>query len=370
MRMARKESLSLFAALFAATALPVFTQSTAPFDKLAARAEEARKSNRPDAAQAYIAALRANPSWKEGWWALGAIHYGADRYAECRDAYAKLAAVDPKSGPAWTMLGLCEFRTRQFAESLEHLRTGQRHGVDLSIDLTAKYHLLQLLARDKQFEAALNVAVELAHSGKEVPAWVVATGAAALWRPLLADEFPAEDRELFFLAGRAFWDAAVRNAVAAKASFTNLLAKYPETAGVHYLYGGYALLEAQGQAIQEFEKELQISPDHVGALTALAAEFLRQGDSAKALPPARRAAELFPDSFAARTLLGRVLAASGDPAAALKELEKSRELAPNEPQTRIALASVYASLGRKEDASRERREFVRLNSANKKPGEQ
>ncbi len=44
----------------------------------------------------------------------------------------------------------------------------------------------------------------------------------------------------------------------------------------------------------------------------------------------------------------------------IQELEEARKLAPGSPQVRIALATAYAKAGRKEDAARERREFLRL----------
>jgi len=44
----------------------------------------------------------------------------------------------------------------------------------------------------------------------------------------------------------------------------------------------------------------------------------------------------------------------------VKELEEARKLAPNSPQVRIALATAYGKVGRKEDAARERQEFLKL----------
>src|SRR5258707_15531317 len=87
-------------------------QATPPassaFQQAAAQAEAARKNNSPEAAALFARALKMNAVWKEGWWSLGTIHYQQDHYAECRDAFTKLSKLDPKSGPAWTMVGLCE----------------------------------------------------------------------------------------------------------------------------------------------------------------------------------------------------------------------------------------------------------------------
>jgi tetratricopeptide (TPR) repeat protein len=345
--------------------------SSQAFSTLAAQADAARRANAPEAAVLYERALAIRPSWKEGWWTLGSLHYEHDRYPQCRDAFQRLTAVDPKSGPAFTMLGLCEFGAKQYDASLAALRRGQQLGVaSPALNEVARYHLAMLLTRAGDFENALGILLELEQAGKEKPAYVILSGLAGLWKPMLPEDLPPDERELVLLAGRAFCDAAVRNVPAAKKSFEILLAKYPSTPGVHYLYGSFALVEDQDHALAAFEDELKISPNHVGALSAIAAEYLRREDPAKGIPYARKCVELLPDGLACHAILGRLLADNGDLQGGAKELETAQKLGPNDPQPRIALASIYAKLGRQEDAARERREFLRIKSQNKAPGEQ
>ena len=77
-----------------------------------------------------------------------------------------------------------------------------------------------------------------------------------------------------------------------------------------------------------------------------------------------------PDSYVAHSVLGRLLVETGELQPGIQELERAENLAPESPQPRIALASAYAKAGRKEDAARERREFLRLKTLYKAPGEQ
>jgi Flp pilus assembly protein TadD len=327
-------------------------------------------STRPASAAKIQQGLKANPSWQEGWWELGTLDYQQDRYAECRDAFKQLGKLAPKSGAAWTMLGLCEFGAKQFDAALIHLRQGQdlRVGND-AIDTVAKFHLAQLYTHVGNFEMALSILADLAQHKEESSSYIMASGIAALWKPIFPEELQKEDRELVYLAGKAFWDAGARKAVDAQRGFETLAGKYPESPGVHYLYGSFELANNPDHALLEFERELAISPRHLGALSAIAMEYLRRGDSAKGLPYARKCEEFYPDALACHVILGRTLADSGDLQEGARELESAKQLDPADPQARIALASVYAKLGREDDAARERREFLRLKEKSKRPGD-
>lgn len=362
------------AALWALLLLPQAAPPATPpetFAKAAAAAEAARAARSPQAAGLYARALRLNPAWKEGWWALGSMQYGKDNYAECRDSFRRLVKLDGKNGAAVTMLGLCEFRTKDYEDSLAHLKQGQRIGAgNEQMETVAQFHIAKLLAHASDFEASLSVLSVLAQTGKDGPQYLMAAGTAGLWRAQFPEEVAPEDRELVLLAGRAFWEVSRRHVPEAKEAFAVLLSKYPRTPGVHYLHGSFLLVEDPDKAIAAFSEELVVSPAHPGALTALAAEYLRRGDAAKALPYARKALDVLPGAVASHALLGRSLVETGDLAAGVKELEKAKELGPQEPQVRIGLASAYAKLGRTEDAARERQEFLRLKALTKRPEEQ
>ena len=346
-------------------ASPVATQ----FTQLATKAEAARQQGSADALVLYARALKLKPDWKDGWWALGTLHYAKSQYEEGAAAFEKLASLD-HSAPAHAMLGLCQSNLTKYDAAIENLAKAQKLNVmNESIGQASMYTLAKLWTKRGNFEGALGILYEFAQLGKESPAFILLSGTAGLWKPMFPEEVPAADRDLVFLAGKAFWESARRNVPVARASFEDLAARYPTTPGVHYLYGSFEMLDKPQRAVTLFEEELKISPDHIGAQTALGAEYLRLGDAAKALPYARRAVELAPSSYATHTLLGRVLVETGEFDAALKELEVARQIEPEDPQPRIALASLYTKLGRKDDAARERREFLRIQAANKKPGE-
>ncbi len=77
------------------------------------------------------------------------MQYDADRFADAIPALEKVVQLDPAQGPAWNFLGLCEFETRDYANSLQHLKKGQELGTgeDPEIARVSKYHLALLLNR-------------------------------------------------------------------------------------------------------------------------------------------------------------------------------------------------------------------------------
>src|SRR5215813_4948948 len=86
-------------------------QSNAAFDQAVKLGDEARQADQlREALDHYATALKIRPNWKEGWWNTGAILYEEDRYPEARDAFRNLVSLDADNGPAWGMLGLCEFQ--------------------------------------------------------------------------------------------------------------------------------------------------------------------------------------------------------------------------------------------------------------------
>ena len=115
------------------------------------------------------------------------------------------------------------------------------------------------------------------------------------------------------------------------------------------------------KALEEWNAELAISPEHPQALVSIAAEYLKRGEYQTALPYAERAVEASPNYFAAHAILGQVLAEGDlDVPRGTHELETAVRLAPWQPQVHFALGTAYAKAGRKTDAAKEREEFLRL----------
>jgi len=344
--------------------------SPAAFDALRRQAEEARAAGRVDEAVAlYKRAVALQPSWTEGDWYLGTIYYDRDRHAECRDAFTRVVQRQPENGAAWAFRGLCEFRLKQYRAALDHLNRARQAGVgdDPVFDAIVAYHRAILFARFGQFERAFDVDVNLVRGGNTMPAMLDAIGIAMLRLPLLPDEVPPEQRDLVRLTGRAGAYAIERMAEEARKAYEELLTRYPDTPGVHFLYGNFLFTqERPDAALEQFRMEIARSPNHVPARLQLALELVKRGDLDAAKPYATQAVRLAPRNFVARRVLGQIKLQGGDAAGAIAELEAARSLEPSSPSVRFHLARAYQRAGRMVDAKRERAEFTRLEAIQQK----
>src|SRR5690349_13146486 len=82
-------------------------QPAPPVERTKKQAEAARAAKRLDESiQLYKRALAMQPSWDEGWWALGTLYYELDRFDEARPVFKRLTVIKPDVGVPWAMLGL------------------------------------------------------------------------------------------------------------------------------------------------------------------------------------------------------------------------------------------------------------------------
>lgn len=338
---------------------------TQSFERLSKMAHQAYDADHDDeAARLYAEAVKLQPKWTEGWWALGTIHYQHDRYAQCRDALTHMVALDASAAPGWALLGLCEFQTKQYDLSLEHLKKAHmlvspREPGGQLLDM-ANYHLAMLLTRQGAFEVAQEVFVRVALRVRNDSEMMFASGVASLRMPLFPSEVPASQRGVVGMAGKAFWDLANQPPEQAESDFKALLAAYPNFPNVHYFYGTFLGARHPELSAAEFLAELRVDPDNVPARVQLALRYIVESKPAEAGKYAREAVALSPDSVGAQLALGEALRASGDDQHALAAYLAAERLDPVSPKIRLYLANAYRALGRIDDVRREQAEYGRL----------
>lgn len=339
-------------------------QAPAPqqFSQLAARAAEARKSGRDtDALTLYRQALRIKPSWADGWWNLGSICYEREDFPGARDALRKLVAIDSKAVAALALLGISEYKTKEYDAALDHLDAAHTLGLPPEHPLggAAVFYLALLLNRQGQYDAAAGLLLSAPENKIVSPAVLAAIGLTGLRLPKLPEDLTPSENALALDVGRAL--AAPETE--ATAAMLGLLDAHPDQPNLHYLYGMVLLHGDTEAAMAQFQKELARDPRHVPSLLAIVREMERQSRFQDGLTYARRAVAAEPDNFAAHAILGRVLVSLDQTGEGVRELETAKRIEPGSPQIYFALASAYAKLGRTEDADRARAEFLRLKNA-------
>ncbi|MFN0124657.1 MAG: tetratricopeptide repeat protein [Blastocatellia bacterium] len=339
------------------------TPGPTPLTPLQRQAHAARAADKLDEAIAlYVRALKAQPRRKEGWWFPGTLSYEQDRYLDGRNAFRSLLALDQRFGPAFSLLGLCEFQLREYEQALLHLRRGNDMdpGDNEELRRVARFHEAMLHAKFEQFEMAHDVTLKYVLQKEPTPRTLLLPGLIMLRLPFLPEEAPAGKRELIGKTGRAAFYAASDNVAAAQREYQELVTLYGHQPGVNYAHGLFLLRGDSDAAIAALKRELDLTPGHVTAHLLLAFEYLKRNEPAAGLPYAEQAVRLAPELFAGDNALGRLFVDTGQAERAIQALEKGVTLAPTSPEMHFALSRAYAKAGRAKDATRARAEFTRL----------
>jgi tetratricopeptide (TPR) repeat protein len=246
--------------------VPASTFAQAPqtdFAAVAKAAAAARDAGDTNAAiENYRRAVNIRPDWQEGWFYLGTLEYGADRYSDAIPAFQKLVELAPNIGPAWNFLGLCEFETKDYANSLIHLEKGQELGAgdDPEVARVSQYHLALLLNRNAEFDRATAMLISAFPEGQFPAQAKLALGLALLNAPVLPDELNPSQDALVHAAGEIAALLARGDSAKALEAFPHLLNEYPNTP---YLHGAYAkALAAAGrndEALAQLEMERTVT---------------------------------------------------------------------------------------------------------------
>ena len=346
------------------------------FDQLAARAHAAMDDERTaEAIRLYERATALRPSWSEGWWFLGTLAFDSGQIVKAHDAFLHFVSVEhEQAGPGFGMLGLTEFELKDYKKALAALERGIQLGLGDNDAFTHQVVYAAGVVNNllDQPEIALVrltlVANQEAAAHPENSEVTVladtdlldAFGLAALRIEKLPGEIPAKDAAMVRQAGHAQVLIALQDRATAGVELKQLVAQYPSEPGIHYMYGVHLLKEDPLSAVEEFQRELAISPHHAAARIQLALEFLRTADYKQGLKYAQEAVMLAPGNFVAHVACGKLWLETGDTDHALSELRTAVKLSPGSPDAHFALSRALSEAGQSHEAAQERAEFERL----------
>jgi tetratricopeptide (TPR) repeat protein len=301
--------VSLAAGIFS-TAIAQDRNIRGDFANVASAAAAARDANNfEEAIRNYQKALELQPDWQEGLWSLASLEYERDHYADAIPPLLRLTQLAPQGAPAWNLLGLCEYETKDYANARLHLTTGQGlNGADEEITRVAKYHLALLMIRDGAFEAASEMLRPLATAGQPSAEIKTALGLATLRVALLPHELDASRDAMLQETGNAAAQLAQGQTVPAIQSYATLTQKYRRTPYLHLAY---------------------------------ASALFAGGNYLEAVKQSREEVQLSPDSAVAHEMLAKSLDAAGEPERAQQELSIRKQLKSKEASANSRVAQLY-----------------------------
>jgi tetratricopeptide (TPR) repeat protein len=324
---------------------------------LMANASSARvQGDIPRAIELYQQVVQMDPKWPDGWWYIGSMQYGASNYAPAVIALTHYIELTPTAGPAFALRGLCEFEQGDYPKSLQDLQRGIALGAanqprNAGIIL---FHEAILLTKLGSFEQALGKYAQMAAHGDVNHDVLTAIGLAGLRLPMFPSDVEPSQAEMLSSVGQAAALVMGHDLPAADQAFQSLFDRYPTVANLHYLYGYLLFSVDSAKAIDQFNKELAVSPDNAITHSMLAWAYGSRRDYNASLADAQLAVQEEPTLLIAQLVLGRALVETGDRKNGVDHLLVVLTADPNNLDAHLALAKAYSELGQKEDARRER----------------
>jgi tetratricopeptide (TPR) repeat protein len=293
----------------------------------------------------YQRVLESRPEWKEGWWNLGVLQYGANQFADARFTLQHVVGFAPDLGVAWSLLGLCEFETRNFADALIHLEKAQSLGIkdDVEVERVSIYHLGLLLVRTGKFDRASDLLLKTFGRSQMSGQFKIGLGLATLRIPLLPEEIDPSKEALVLAAG-----SVASAGTEALGRFPALLRTYPDVPYVHYAYGqSLAKAGHDKEAIGLMREETSVSPESALPWVEISRLQLHLGSAKEALIAAQRAVALSPTNRVAHERFAAALEFVGDTTQATSERKAADNLTAvqDAPEQRILLLYRNASAG-------------------------
>jgi tetratricopeptide (TPR) repeat protein len=310
----------------------------------------------PRAIELYQQAVQLNPKWAEGWWYIGSMQYGADNYDPAVIALTHYLELTPTAGPAFALRGLCEYEERKYTESLQDLQRGISLGAanqprNAGIIF---YHEAILLTKKGDFEQALGKFTQIVSHGEVNQDVLTGIGLAGLRLPMLPMDVEPSQLEMVSAVGQAASLYMGHDLATADQAFQNLFDHYPAVPNLHYLYGYLLFSVDSDKAIEQFNKELAVSPDSAVTHSMIAWAYGSRRDYKTSLADAQQAVKENPNLLIAQLVLGRALVETGSLTDGVQHLLTVLAADPQNLDAHLALAKAYSELGRKEDARRER----------------
>ena len=298
---------------------------------------EARRGNLPQAIVFYRRAMLLKPNLPGLRLNLGLALFKDGQYKEAIQIFTPLLNSQPTSSSEKqrlnVLVGMSYYGLAEYSAAVPYLKhAADRDSQNLPLLLTLAHSCLL----SKQYPCVLDV-----------------------YHRMIAQN--AESAEADMLVGEALDEMKDTNG--ATREFRAAVLANPKEPNVHFGLGYLLWTQLQFQeASQEFQAELQNTPDYAKAMLYLADSDIKLNRNEDAKPLLERVVAIDPTNSMGRLDLGVVYAEADQKEDAVREFKAAAALNPNDVNVHMWLGRLYRSMG---NASEARAEFDKAKNLNK-----
>jgi tetratricopeptide (TPR) repeat protein len=316
--------------------------------------------------------LQIDPNIAEMHATLGVVYFQEKKFDQAVPELRRALRLKPGLTRASTVLAMSLSEVGEYREALPGLEKGFQQATDPATKRMSGLQLMRTYTGLQRDRDAVTVALELNRLYPNDPEILYHTGRiygnyafltfhklevvapTSIWRyQAAAEAFESEGST----------DSAIRE-------YHEVLKLDPHRPKIHYRIGRTLLArwqltrnpEAQTQAAQEFEQELQLDPGNANASYELAEIHRQRNELDQARKLFETALTYYPDFQEAQVGLATVLIAQQKPDLALPHLQRAVALNPDDEVAWYRLGLVDRTLGRTEELNKALAQFERLHS--------
>src|SRR5580698_146080 len=351
----------------ASCSLPVLSQDNPA--KMAPPPDQ--HENTVESEAALIALSKAQPTNPEPFARLGLLEARRGNYPQAITFYRKAMALNPTMPGLALNLGLALFKDGQYKQAIQIFTPMLKSQPPSSPE---KQRLTILLGMSHyglgEFQAAVPDLQQAADGdAQNLPLLLTLAHSCLLSKqyPCVLDAYHrmvaqnAESAEADMLVGEALDE--MKDTAGATQEFRAAVQANPKEPNVHFGLG-YLLWKQMlyQEAAQEFQAELDNTPDHAQAMLYLADAYIETNRLKDAEPFLEKLVKSNPEIPRAHLDLGIVYAADDRKEDALRELKAAAALKPNDVNVHMRLGRLYRSMG---ETAKAKSEFDKASSLNR-----
>ena len=322
-----------------------------------------------EAAQSFEKLRDLDPGIAEVHASLGFCYFQQGQFTEAVPAMREALRLNPALKPVEVLLAMSLAELGSYSQALPGLENGFRSAPDPALRRSAGLRLQRAYSGLEQDDKAVSIAVELVRLYPDDPEVLYHAGRAsgnfAYQTMRKLSEVAGDSVWLPLAAGDAFESQGEHEL--AISEYRKVLALDPRRPGIHYRLGRVLLAlpqrpNSREEALQEFERELDLDPSNANAAYEAAEIRWKSQDFAGARQLFELALNYYPDFEEALVGLAKALISLSKPEEALPLLLKAVSVNPQSEVAHYRMAQVYRALGNTQGQRKAMAEFQRLRS--------